>query len=167
MKLWDTITGWFYGRPTDKVTIANFEVVNPAMAVYRGGQPISDSEWQGLADLGIQHIIKLNGDTEGSDADAAKFGMGVYPFYISLADQPVGEPSLQTVRDAVEMMRKGNCFVHCEHGQDRTGLVVACYRVWVQGHSKRAAQEEMMQAGFHPLLAGLANFWRDNVSESS
>ena len=48
-------------------------------------------------------------------------------------------------------------------GQDRTGLIVGAYRVWVQHWTKADAQREMMQRGFHPTLPGLANFWRDEV----
>src|SRR5262249_18086825 len=42
--------------------------------------------------------------------------------------------------------------VHCQHGSDRTGTMVALYRIVVEGWSKEAALLEMTQGGFgfHP-----------------
>src|SRR5438309_4364413 len=46
--------------------------------------------------------------------------------------------------------------VHCAHGADRTGMMVAIYRIAVQGWSKQDALKEMTDGdyGFHPI-------WRD------
>jgi protein tyrosine/serine phosphatase len=40
-------------------------------------------------------------------------------------------------------------FVHCRRGADRTGVVVAVYRVCVEGWTKEDAIAEMMTGGFH------------------
>ena len=42
-------------------------------------------------------------------------------------------------------------FVHCKRGSDRTGMMVAVYRIFVQDWSKEEAIQEMMQGefGFH------------------
>ena len=45
-------------------------------------------------------------------------------------------------------------YVHCEHGQDRTGLMVANYRI-KNGMSKKDAEKEMLDDGFHKSLLGL------------
>jgi len=47
-------------------------------------------------------------------------------------------------------------FLHCRTGVDRTGFVVAKYRVLVQGRSKSAAREEMKAMGNHWWLG----WWR-------
>jgi protein tyrosine/serine phosphatase len=39
--------------------------------------------------------------------------------------------------------------VHCQHGADRTGALVALYRIVVQGWSKEKAVLEMNQGGYH------------------
>jgi hypothetical protein len=39
--------------------------------------------------------------------------------------------------------------VHCQHGADRTGALVALYRMVVQGWSKEDALAEMDGGGFH------------------
>lgn len=48
--------------------------------------------------------------------------------------------------------------VHCAQGSDRTGMMVAIYRIVVQGWSKDDALKEMVDGGygFHP-------FWQDLV----
>ena len=47
--------------------------------------------------------------------------------------------------------------IHCRHGADRTGLMVAAYRVVVQGWPKSAAIAEMQQGGFgfHTVFGNL------------
>lgn len=40
-------------------------------------------------------------------------------------------------------------YIHCKAGVDRTGCVVAAYRVWACGWTVDAAIQEMRQAGFH------------------
>jgi protein tyrosine/serine phosphatase len=42
-------------------------------------------------------------------------------------------------------------FIHCEHGNDRTGLIIALYRVFVQGWSANEAHAEMMEMGHGSL----------------
>jgi protein tyrosine/serine phosphatase len=39
--------------------------------------------------------------------------------------------------------------IHCQHGADRTGALVALYRVVVQGWTKEKAVLEMNQGGYH------------------
>jgi len=54
-------------------------------------------------------------------------------------------------------------FVHCEYGADRTGMMVAIYRIVVQGWSKEAAMKEMTEGGFgwHPMWQNLLHHIRD------
>lgn len=50
--------------------------------------------------------------------------------------------------------------VHCQHGQDRTGLVVAAYRVLVCGWTKVAAMKEAVHLGYRNYLNhGLNETW--------
>lgn len=40
-------------------------------------------------------------------------------------------------------------FVHCKYGSDRTGLMVAYYRMAREGWNAERAYEEMKNSGFH------------------
>lgn len=50
--------------------------------------------------------------------------------------------------------------VHCRHGSDRTGTMIAIYRVAYQGWTKAEAKDEMIGGGFgfHPLWQNLLRY---------
>lgn len=53
--------------------------------------------------------------------------------------------------------------VHCAQGSDRTGMMVAIYRIVVQGWSKDDALKEMVEGGygFHPFFQDLVRYVRN------
>jgi len=53
--------------------------------------------------------------------------------------------------------------VHCQHGSDRTGTMIAIYRIVVDGWTKEQAKEEMVRGnfGFHPIWQNLLHFIDD------
>lgn len=55
--------------------------------------------------------------------------------------------------------------VHCLHGADRTGAVIAMYRIVVQGWTRQRAIEEMMepQYGHHAELFPNVRIYLENV----
>ncbi len=50
--------------------------------------------------------------------------------------------------------------VHCEHGSDRTGTMVAIYRIAFEGWTKAQATDEMVDGGFgfHPMWQNLLRY---------
>ena len=50
--------------------------------------------------------------------------------------------------------------VHCQHGSDRTGTMVAIYRITYEGWSKTQATDEMVKGGFgfHPMWQNLLRY---------
>lgn len=50
--------------------------------------------------------------------------------------------------------------VHCRHGSDRTGMMVAVYRIVVEGWTKAQATDEMVNGGygFHPVWQNLVRY---------
>lgn len=140
--------------------VPNLRLVSPG--IYRGGQPITADGWAYLKGIGVTNVVKLNRYSEGSDVDAITLGMTVGSFPIDITHQVLVKPDSQTVSNAVAAIAPGT-YIHCEHGQDRTGLIVGCYRVWRQGWPKDKARKEMLDDGFHTALHGLNDYWEDNV----
>jgi len=129
--------------------------------VWRSGQPSTPEAWRYLRSLGITTVVKLNRESEGSDAGAVAAGMTVIAIPMPPSDiwETLTQPAQSDIRRAVAAMREGHALVHCTHGEDRTGLAVGAYRVWVDGWPKRAARREMDADGFHQELVGLDEAW--------
>lgn len=136
--------------------IPNFAFIAPN--VWCGGQPNAEG-WAYLHSLGVTHDIKLNTDAEGDDAPAYQF-MFVNKIPISIHEQLLG-PSTNKINDAVWWATEYpfGVFIHCSHGEDRTGLVVAAYLHQVERWSKERARKYMLAHGFHRILLGLNWYW--------
>lgn len=62
------------------------------------------------------------------------------------ADDVTSSQLLQAV-ELIEQLKEP-VVVHCWHGSDRTGAVVAAYRILKQGWSKEQAISEMVNGGY-------------------
>ena len=140
--------------------IPNFAQVAPG--IWRGGQPNAEG-WEYLKSLGVRKTVKLNTVSEGSDALATSNGIQVVYLPMGFTHRTFGKPASSHLSAAVAAIEPEGTFIHCRRGQDRTGLVVAAYRVKVQRWEKAKAYREMMAYGFHPLLRGLCWSWEEDV----
>ncbi|OGS36399.1 MAG: hypothetical protein A2506_13125 [Elusimicrobia bacterium RIFOXYD12_FULL_66_9] len=131
--------------------------------VYRGGQPTTEG-WAYLKSKDVKTVVKLDLESEGSDEEAVKLGMTVVDASGPPSDlsNVFGAPKPGRIRLAVATLqdeRLRPVYVHCLHGQDRTGLIVGLFRVLHDGYTKKAAYAEMRRHGFHPALRGLHEVW--------
>ncbi|MDN0073755.1 tyrosine-protein phosphatase [Crenobacter sp. SG2303] len=151
------------GQPADH-GVPNFRTVDSG--VYRGGQPTAEG-WAYLKSLGVRTVVKLDLPSEGSDEEAARLGMTVVD-----ASGPPSDlknfyeaPNPARIRLAVETLEDENrwpIYVHCLHGQDRTGLIVGLFRVRHDHYTKSQAFTEMRENNFHwALFPGLVDVWED------
>jgi protein tyrosine/serine phosphatase len=114
--------------------------------LYRGGQPTA-RHLELLHQLGVETVIDLRrGSTKEEEAVARRLGMRFlrFPFYgIFGADRQFLARVVEAIRDG------GRVYVHCEVGRDRTSLVVALYRVLVEGWDPAVAwQREAVAYGY-------------------
>lgn len=130
---------------TDVGGIKNFKVVNVEKKIYKGGQPDTNG-FIFLKSIGITNIVKLNTKCEASDKYAETIGIHVVYVPFNTWDQLVHTPSWKVNMAVTNIVWR--TYVHCEHGQDRTGLIMAIYRI-LTGYTKDMAQEEMLNDGFH------------------
>jgi len=140
--------------------VPNLAQVEPGL--WRGGQPTSEG-WRYLSSLGVRRTIKLNTEHEASDAPAHSNGIEVLRFPITATEQTIGKPGLSKLNAAVQAISTNGTYVHCQHGQDRTGLVIGAYRVRIEHWPKGQAYREMLTNRFHPLLRGLCWSWEEDV----
>lgn len=120
--------------------------------LWRGGQPDRDG-MQELTDLGISTVISLRWhiETIQSEKELAKeFGLkyiGIPLSYVVLPTRSEIDKFLEAVNDPIN----ASVFVHCKHGVDRTGMMVAIWRMSQQGWSADRAYAEMERMGFHKI----------------
>jgi len=143
--------------------VPNFRIVDSG--VYRGGQPTTEG-WTYLKSLGIKTVVKLDLECEGSDVEATNLGMAVVDASGPPSDitNVFEAPPRERIRLAVQTLEdegRWPIYVHCLHGQDRTGLVVGLFRVLHDHYTKSKAFKEMLDNNFHWEFLGLLDYWRD------
>lgn len=128
-----------------------------APGIYRGGMPDAQGvEW--LAGRDVRTVINLrhfHGRSEGRLVRAA----GMHYEWIPLESTDAPEP--EQVARFLAIVRNPEAhpiYVHCLHGVDRTGAMVAIYRMQEQGWNNAEALAEMEHFGAHGLLHDLRRF---------
>jgi len=112
--------------------------------LYRGDQP-SPQGMQNLKQLGLRTIINLRSFHSDRD-EIGETGLA-YEHIFMKAWHPEEEDVVRFLKIATDPKR-APVLVHCQHGADRTGALIAVYRIAVQGWSKAEAIREMTEGGF-------------------
>ncbi len=134
-----------FARAADATAVAeyirNFGEVNDHL--YRGGQPTQ----RGLEELAARHV-DLVIDLRETSADTKLEQEMVEALKMKFLNIPLhayGAPSNEEMQRVLWLLVNGDSkhiFVHCWRGKDRTGTVVACYRIQHDGWENRKALEE-------------------------
>jgi tyrosine-protein phosphatase SIW14 len=133
----------------DPVTagVPNFWKVNDH--VYRGAQP-TDAGFQFLARLGIRTIVDLRLLGEHSQAAEQKIVEAAGMRYVSLPMAGMSTPDQEQVSRVLAILDDpdaGPVFLHCQRGADRTGALIACYRIGHDGWQNKKALSEARSLG--------------------
>jgi len=137
--------------------ISNFHTVNEH--VYRGAQP-SPQGFHNLAKLGVRTIVDLREGTarEVSESDiVSKEGMRY--FHVPMAG--TGAPTEEQVYSVLHVLNDGATwpvFAHCRRGADRTGTVLACYRISHDGWPNEKALREAKLDGMSRLERAMQRY---------
>jgi hypothetical protein len=146
---------------TIETQIANFHVIDAERQIFRGGQPRTPDDWLFLRDFAkVERVIKLNEDSEGDDNQWTQWLLELMKVQISVVQQIVTEPDFSYLGAAVEWLGP-RTYVHCTHGKDRTGLVVALWRLTRGWTIEDAEAEWKRYGGDEWCLPGLEKAWFD------
>ncbi len=124
--------------------------------LYRGEQPTADGFVE-LEKLGIKTIVNLR-SLHSDENKLKETGLAYERIRMEAWDPEQAE--IEQFLTIVTDPAKQPVFVHCLHGADRTGTMVAVYRIVVEDWEKEKALDEMTQGpfGFHEVFDGLPEF---------
>ncbi len=122
--------------------------------VYRGAQPGSKG-FAALKKMGIKTIVNLR--DFHSDKKLIK-GMGFYYVSIPISANNIGDTQAVAFLKVITAPKYKPYFIHCQHGSDRTGTMVALYRMYVQEWPRQKALGELSLYGFHEYFFNLRRY---------
>ena len=139
-----------FSAPAEKLKIAGIQNAGKVSDVlYRGAQPSA----QGLAELkklGVTTIVDLRGnrgDVTWERRQTEALGMRFMDIPVLGWSSPANGQVAQFLKLFDDPQQK--IFVHCRYGADRTGVMVAAYRIAQQKWTVDQAVQEMYSFGFH------------------
>lgn len=152
--------------------IPNLRVVSNNLV--RGGQPQPEG-LKVLKDAGVKVVINLrstesglvslfrksatphsNPELEAEKKAARELGMK----FIQIPLDVFGHPDEEHLDEFLSFVTGPECepaFVHCLHGRDRTGLMLAVYRVVSDNWPVEKAYHEMIECGFDAERTNLSD----------
>lgn len=124
--------------------------------LYRGEQPSAEG-FAELEKLGIKTVVNLR--SLHSDKTKLK-GTKLACEHIRMEAWDPQQKEIEEFLAIATNKTKQPVFVHCLHGADRTGTMVAVYRIVVEGWDKEKALDEMQNGpfGFHAMFKELPAF---------
>jgi protein tyrosine/serine phosphatase len=132
--------------------LSNFAKVSETL--YRGAQP----DKVGFAELkmmGVKTVINLR--SSHSDKRLLQ-GLGLQYVEIPLTAGDTNDGDVTAFLKIVTDPKNGISFVHCQHGSDRTGMMIAVYRMYVQAWTREDAIAELSNFGFHEIYKSIRRY---------
>jgi tyrosine-protein phosphatase SIW14 len=153
------------GRKLEQKGVPNFGEVTPTL--YRGGL-LSTTGIKALKKLGMDVIVDTHANDETEQRTVEELGMKyvAIPWHCPWPHDEVFAKFLKVVHDN----HGKKIFVHCRLGDDRTGMMVAAYRMAEEGWTAEEAMNEMRSFGFSkshhficPSLAGYEKHFPEHL----
>lgn len=135
-------------RPADWAAPVNSTAVKNCFKVsddiYRSAQPAGEAA-SSMKDLGIKSILNLRHYHPEDSEEFKKAGIILYSYKMD-----AGSASIKDLIEALKIIQTAPkpILIHCWHGSDRTGFIIAGYRMAMQGWSAEKAIEELRKGGY-------------------
>jgi len=149
----------FAGSPVNG--IKNFHQLN--QHVYRGGQPTEEG-FSYLAKIGVKTVIDLReADPRSKEEEGMVTKAGMKYVNVPMTGLiPPTDAEITKILALLEDENGGPVFVHCKRGADRTGAVIASYRIdhdhWDNDKALKEAKEMGMSSFQFPRKSYIRDF---------
>ncbi len=157
--VWSSIGGSaaYCGETAERLSVeglSNLYQVSPTL--YRGAMPDA-AGFDALEEMPIASVLSLRWHADPADATPED---GPRRLHIPIRTWDLEEAHVVEFLQLASDPANQPMLVHCKHGADRTGTMVAAYRIVVQGWSKEEALAEMKtkQFGHHWMWKNLRRF---------
>jgi uncharacterized protein (TIGR01244 family) len=146
--------------PQAYAELPNFHQVNARL--YRGAQPRKGG-LERLAALGVKTVVNLR-DDDGRAQEEQREARALGLRYFNVPVSRAGRPSHERIKELMALIdAPGNqpVFVHCKRGADRTGAIIAVYRITHDGWTGEQALDEAESFGLGFWQHGKKDFIKD------
>ena len=137
----------WWAQPLVLEGVPNLHRINERL--YRSAQPTA-AGFQALESLGVRTVLNLR-QYHDDDDEASGINMVLKHRWVNTSD--FGDTEML---DALQTIATANSpvLVHCWHGADRTGTVIALYRMVCQSWSREQALDELQHGdyGYHAIF---------------
>jgi protein tyrosine phosphatase (PTP) superfamily phosphohydrolase (DUF442 family) len=147
-----------YGEKRRVVGISDFGEVTPRL--FRGAQP-NRAGFRALSKMGVAIVVDTRGNrtkTEGKEVRRLGMRYVAIPWHCPFPHDETFAKFLKLLRENPDK----KVFVHCRLGDDRTGMMIAAYRMADEDWTADEAMREMRQFGFseahHLICPTLASY---------
>jgi tyrosine-protein phosphatase SIW14 len=147
------------------IGLSNVGRVSPC--IFRGAHPLPEG-YETLKEMGIKTVINLRSQHSEKDiVEAAGMQSIEIPMSVFRSTE------IEKVNKIIDSMTNPDnqpVYLHCQLGQDRTGVVIAAYRMRVDGWSLSETEAEMQSFGFNDLwleLNKIVREYAESVGEGS
>lgn len=149
-----------YASEIQVAGIPNFHEVTAHL--YRGGQPTGEG-WNRLSKMGVKVVIDLRRQGEHSVGDERRAVEAAGMRYVNVPMKGIVAPENEQISKVLKLFdvsETAPVFVHCRRGADRTGTVIACYRIAHDGWRSERALKEAKSHGMSWMEFGMRHYVR-------
>jgi protein tyrosine/serine phosphatase len=153
-----TLPGCWAATAEDPKILPNFQIVNDN--VFRGAQP-TDEGIKRLAERGVKTVIDLRLPSEHSITHEKEVVESSGMRFVNVPMRGLMAPTDDQLYGVLRILNDSKqwpVFVHCRRGADRTGTVLACYRISHDNWNNQKALEEAKAYGISIFERAMRSF---------
>ena len=152
-----------FSPPTDPrlAGLPNFGFVTDTL--YRGAQPNPEG-YRSLQQLGVEVVVDFRNEKDEIEAERQTVETSGMRF-VSIPWRAMDQPNNKQVAQFLTLVQANpgkKIFVHCFAGHDRTGVMIAAFRLGIHHWKPEQALAEMGAFGFRH---GWSHFWHYHLEE--